>query len=211
MTERQSPLYDISWPVRTGSPVWPGDAPCTLAWTMRRAEGASVNVSELRMSVHTGTHADGPLHVADGALPIGSVPLEPYLGPARVYDVRQHPRIDDAVVDLVVRTPSPRVLFRTGCWTSGGRFPEVFPAITPSAARRLLDAGVRLVGTDAPSVDPFDSKQLETHHILGAAGCAILENLLLRDVPEGEYELIALPLRLEEADASPVRAVLRPR
>jgi arylformamidase len=178
---------------------------------MRRAEGASVNVSELRMSAHTGTHADGPLHVADGALPIGLVPLEPYLGPARVYDVRQHPRIDDAVAELVLRMPSPQRALPHRLLDVGGRFPEVFPAITPSAARRLVDAGVRLVGTDAPSVDPFDSKRLETHHILGAEGCAILENLLLRDVPEGEYELIALPLRLEEADASPVRAVLRPR
>jgi arylformamidase len=211
MVARAVELYDISWPVATGVPVWPGDTPCTLAWTMRRAEGSSVNVAEVRMSAHTGTHADGPLHVADDALPIGKVPLDPYLGPAHLVDVREYGLVDEAVAERVVGLKPQRVLFRTGCWTSSGRFPEVFPSITPDAARLLVERGVRLVGTDAPSVDAFDSKTLETHHILGEAGCAILENLLLRDVPEGEYELIALPLRLVEADASPVRAVLRVR
>lgn len=204
-------LYDISQPVHAGTPVWPGDAPCRLAWTMRRAEGASVNVAELRLSTHTGTHADGPFHVSDEGIRIGAAPLEAYLGPARVVDVTGRSALGTAWAEALLASGRPeRLLLRTGCWRDPRVFPEDFPAPEPEAAARLAAAGVRLVGTDAPSVDPFDSKQLLTHHVLGDGGVAILENLLLDGVPEGEYELIALPLRLEEVDASPVRAVLRP-
>jgi arylformamidase len=203
-------LYDVTWPVGEGIPVWPGDAPCALSWTMLRAEGASVNVAELRMSAHTGTHADGPFHVSDDGVRIGAAPLEAYLGPAVLVDVGDGGRIDAALVERVLAAgPVERVLFRTGCWTDPAVFPTGFAAPEPDAARALVRAGVRLVGTDAPSVDPFDSKELETHRILGDGGVAILENLLLAGVPEGRWELIALPLRLTDADASPVRAVLR--
>jgi len=203
-------LYDVTWPVGEGIPVWPGDAPCSLGWTMLRAEGASVNVAELRMSAHTGTHADGPFHVSDEGIRIGAAPLDAYLGPAVLVDVGVRGRIDlDLVEEVLAGGPVERVLFRTGCWKDPSVFPTDFPAPEPDAARALVAAGVRLVGTDAPSVDSYDSKTLETHHVLGDGGVAILENLLLAGVPEGRYELIALPLRLVDADASPVRAVLR--
>ena len=207
------PIIDISRPVRTGTPVWPGDAPCCVRWTMLRSEGMSVNVAELSMSAHTGTHADGPFHVSDDGVRIGAAPLEEYTGPARVVDARGVGMIDG---DFLLRALGyeahwpPRVLFFTGAWADENVFPTEFAAIAPGAAMMLAGAGVRLVGTDAPSVDPFDSKDLPAHNRFGAAGCAILENLLLDHVAQGDYELIALPLRLEEADASPVRAVLRP-
>lgn len=212
-------LYDVSWPVREGIPVWPGDVPCGIAWSMLRAEGASVNVAELRMSAHTGTHADGPYHVTDEGARIGAAPLEAYVGPALLVDLHGRGRMDaEWVVEVLAAAselpdarPVERLLVRTGCWTDPDTFPTDFPAPEPEAARTLVRAGVRLLGTDAPSVDPFHSKELETHRILGEAGVAVVENLLLQDVPEGEYELIALPLRLVEADASPVRAVLRRR
>lgn len=203
-------LYDVTWPVREGIPVWPGDAPCVLSWTMLRSGGSSVNVAELRMSAHTGTHADGSFHVSDEGVRIGAAPLDAYLGPAVLVEVPSGGRIDAALVEEVLsRGPVERVLFRTGCWTDPEVFPTEFPAPEPDAARALVGAGVRLVGTDAPSVDPFHSRELETHNVLGAGGVAILENLMLAGVPEGRYELVALPLRLAEADASPVRAVLR--
>jgi arylformamidase len=203
-------LYDVSWPVGEGIPVWPGDAPCALAWTSMRAEGAPANVAELRMSAHTGTHADGPFHVADDGIRIGAAPLDAYLGPAVLVDVERGGRIDAALVGrLLAGGAAERVLFRTGCWTDPAVFPTDFPAPEPDAARALVDAGVRLVGTDAPSVDPYDSADLEAHRVLGEGGVAILENLLLAGVPAGRWELIALPLRLVDADASPVRAVLR--
>ncbi|MDQ3555870.1 MAG: arylformamidase [Gemmatimonadota bacterium] len=210
-------LYDITRPISASVPVWPGDTPFRLDWTLRRAEGASVNLARLEMSPHTGTHADAPFHVAADGARMAEVPLDAYLGPARVVEAcgwreAVGPWI---VVDDVERAlagdPQERLLFRTGCWTDLERFPDPFPGFAPDAARRLVDAGVRLVGTDAPSVDPFDSKALPAHHILREGGVANLENLLLDGVPEGEYELVALPLRLEGADASPVRAVLRSR
>lgn len=211
-TTTDGTLYDVSWPLRTGTPVWPGDAECGFRWTMLRSEGETVNVAELRMSAHTGTHADGPYHVTDDGARIGAAPLEAYLGPALLVEVGAGERIDAARVERVLaRGPVERVLFRTGCWTDPDTFPTEFPAPEPDAARALVRAGVKLVGTDAPSVDPFRSRELETHRVLGDAGVAILENLLLAGVPAGEYELVALPLRLVEADASPVRAVLRRR
>lgn len=203
-------LYDISWPVDEGLPVWPGDATYRVSWTMRRAEGASVNVAELCLSAHTGTHADGPFHASDEGVRIGAAPLDAYLGPAVVVDAQGREMIEEEWVSGLLAWQAPeRLLFRTGCWTDPRTFPERFAALDPGAAARLVAAGVRLVGTDAPSVDPFDSKQLPTHRVLGEGGVAILENLLLAGVPEGRYELIALPLRLEESDSSPVRAVLR--
>jgi arylformamidase len=177
---------------------------------MLQSEGASVNVAELRMSAHTGTHADGPFHVSGDGVRIGAAPLEAYLGPAVVADARGRAAIDAALVREVLASGPERVLFRTGAWTDPAVFPTEFAAIDPDAARLLAEAGVRLVGTDAPSVDPFHSKELLTHHVFGEAGVAIVENLWLDEVPDGEYELASLPLRLEEADASPVRAVLRP-
>jgi arylformamidase len=205
-------LIDVSRPVRTGTPVWPGDAPCCVRWTMLRSEGSSVNVAELSMSAHTGTHADGPFHVSDGGVRIGAAPLESYVGPARVVDVRDCRGVIDG--DTLLRVLGPenwpeRVLFRTGAWTDPDVFPTAFAAFAPGAAMMLVGAKIRLVGTDAPSIDPFDSKDLPAHNTFAAGGVAIVENLLLDHVEPGDYELVALPLRLEEADASPVRAVLR--
>lgn len=202
-------LYDVTRPVREGMPVWPGDAPCRLEWTARREHGASANVSALCLSAHTGTHVDGPFHVCDDGARVGAVPLDAFLGPARLVDVRGAAVLGDALVAALLDAGAcERLLFRTGCWRQADRFPEVFPALTRAAAERLAAAGVRLVGTDAPSVDPFASVALPAHAVLCGAGVAIIENLWLDEPPPGDYELIALPLRLEEADASPLRAVL---
>jgi arylformamidase len=203
-------IFDVTRPIRSGMPVWPGDAPCRLRWTARREDGAGYNAAELSLSVHTGTHADGPFHVQDGAARIGAAPLESYLGAAFLADVSAETALDEGWAErLLSRVRPERILIRTRCWTDPAKFPTEFQAPTAAAARILVDAGVRLFGTDAPSVDLYHSVELETHHVLCGAGVAILENLLLDLVPEGTYELIALPLRLEEADSSPVRAVLR--
>lgn len=203
-------LYDITHPVRPGIAVWPGDAPFRLEWTLRRCDGATVNLAELHLSAHTGTHADAPYHAADDGAPIGEVPLDAYLGPALLVDAAGWETISAARIEPILTAERPeRILFRTGCWTDPEVFPQRFAALEPEAAHRLAAAGVRLVGTDAPSIDPFDSKRLPVHNLFREAGIANLENLRLDDVPPGVYELIALPLRLADADASPVRAVLR--
>jgi arylformamidase len=201
-------IHDISQPIGPETAVWPGDHGVELAWTMSRRRGDSVNVAAISLTVHAGTHADGPYHYSDLAPAIGELPLDTYVGPALVVDARGLDVLDESVLDDVELNGVERVLFRTRGLVDAGHFPMVFAAIAPALAERLGDAGVRLVGTDAPSVDPFDSRTLEAHHALAGRGIAILENLVLGDVTPGRYTLIALPLRLVEADSSPVRAVL---
>jgi arylformamidase len=201
-------IIDVSQPVGSATAVWPGDQTFRLAWTLRRDSGDSVNVAAVTLSAHTGTHADGPFHCDDAGEKPAAVPLEAYLGPALVVDVTGRAELDvDAVAGIDLRL-AERILFRTRAHTDATAFPASFAALTPALARRLGETGVRLVGTDAPSVDPFDSKTLEAHRILGQGRVAILENLVLAHVRPGRYTLVALPLKLVEADSSPVRAIL---
>lgn len=202
-------LYDISSPIQAGIAVWPGDTPYRRDEILKMSAGASVNLSTVHISLHTGTHADAPSHFADGAAAIDAVDLSRYLGPALLVTVA----VDGAIrpVDLedcLARRPE-RLLVRCNPSIDPNSFPASFVSFSPEAARRAGSMGVRLVGTDAPSVDPFESKDLPAHHAFQSYGTAILENLFLRDVPDGEYELIALPLRIIGGDASPVRALLR--
>lgn len=201
-------LYDISQPVSSAIAVWPGDQPYRLDWTLRQDRGASCNVAALTMSVHTGTHIDAGFHVlADGAR-AGDLPLEAYLGPAELVDAVGLDALDERVLDRFDAGAATRVLFRTRVRAAASEFPREFLHPTPQLAQQLVNAGVKLVGTDAPSMDHQESKTLDTHKILVNAGVAILENLALSAVPAGRYTLIALPLKLMEADGSPVRAVL---
>lgn len=202
-------LWDISPPVHPGSPVFPGDASFGLRWSWTIGPDCPVNVATLTLSPHTGAHADAPLHYDPEGAPIGSVSLEPYLGRCRVVHavgcgplVRWH-HIEHAVHDV-----PPRVLVRTyvqapTAWDPG------LAAYAPETIERLADLGVVLVGIDTASIDPADSKALSSHQVIRRRGLRVLENLVLDGVPEGDYELIALPLKLTTADASPVRAILR--
>ncbi len=205
---RSRRIFDISQPVGEDTAVWPGDRPVRVDWTMSRRRGDSVNVASIALTVHAGTHADGPLHYLDLGPAVGELPLDAYVGPALVVDARGAREIDEHVLTDVSLDGVERILFRTREAVDATRFPPSFAAIAPALVERLGDAGVRLVGTDSPSVDPFDSKTLDAHRSLSARGIAILENLVLTDVEPGRYLLIALPLRLVEADSSPVRAVL---
>lgn len=201
-------IVDISQPVGMATAVWPGDQPFELVWTMRQDRGDSVNVAAIRLSVHTGTHTDGGFHVtAHGNRP-ATMNLAAYVGRAVVIDARGRAALDEQVVADVDFERTTRILFRTREHVDAARFPQQFLAPTPALARKLVAAGTRLVGSDAPSMDAFDSKTLESHRILADGGVATLENLVLDDVAPGEYTLIALPLKLVEADSSPVRAVL---
>ncbi len=202
-------VIDISQPLGRATAPWPGDAPFRQAWTMLRERGDSVNVAEVSLSVHLGTHADGPAHVADGAPAIGALDLDAYLGRAVVVDARGHgPLLGPDLLDGLDLARSPRVLLRTRDAVDPESFPPEFPALSSALALRLAEEGVLLVGTDAPSVDPAESRELEAHRILGEGGVAILENLVLTGVEAGTYTLLALPLKLLDADSSPVRAVL---
>lgn len=198
---------DVSRPLSPNTAVWPGDQAVRWTWTARREEGSTVNLGALRTTVHAGTHADAPLHVSDDGKPISEMDVDPYVGPAEVLHI-DGLHVTPADVEAV---SAPRVLLRTAASdVPTDEWPDRVTAIMPETVHALEEKGVVLVGTDAPSIDPLDSKTLDAHHALYDAGIVNLEGLLLQDVDPGLYELIALPLRIEGADGSPVRAVLRP-
>jgi arylformamidase len=202
-------LRDISPPISTESPVFPGDTRYAQAWNARIGPGCPVNVATLTLSPHTGAHADAPLHYDDTGATIGAVALEPYLGRCRVIHaigrgaLVEWTHLQHALADL-----PPRVLVRTYARQPTGWDPDL-AAFAPQTVERLADLGVKLIGIDTASIDPAASKDLPSHQVIRRRSLRVLENLVLDDVSEGDYELIALPLKLTSADASPVRAVLR--
>jgi arylformamidase len=204
-------LWDISPPVHAGSPVFPGDARYEQRWAATIAPGRPVNVSTITLSPHTGAHADAPLHYDGDGAAVGALNLAPYLGPCRViHAIGIAPLIQwQHVVHAVDDRLPPRVLVRTYERMPIDGWDGALAAYAPETIERLADLGVTLVGIDTASIDPADSKSLDSHQVIRRRGLRVLENLVLDDVPEGDYELIALPLKLITADASPVRAVLR--
>lgn len=204
-------IYDISRPLAPATQPWPGDTPFSLVWGMRMAEGASCNVSAITLSPHVGTHADAPYHYSDAGASMAAVALDAYIGPALLVDVPELACV--TAPDLAERVPvgTRRVLLRTRGRTARDpyAFDEHFTYLDPGAIDLLAARGCILVGTDAPSVDHLTSQDLPAHKACLRHGILILENLELAHVPDGEFELIALPLKLAGADASPVRAVLR--
>jgi len=202
-------LWDISQTLRPGLPVWPGDTAYAARRTWDMAGGSPVNVSAFEASTHAGTHADAPLHYDPGGAASADVDLTPYLGSCRVVDARRvGPVIGAAFVDTLGALPA-RVLFRTYDAFPHDAWLSDFTTVSAAAIAALAARGVRLIGIDGPSLDPEDSKTMDAHHAVLAADMRILEGLVLDDVPAGDYELIALPLKLAGLDASPVRAVLR--
>ena len=201
-------IWDISPWVDTSSAVFPGDTAYKLEPHFVLGPGCPVNVSRITLSAHTGAHADAPLHYANGASAIGALALEPYLGPCRVvHCIDCGPLIEPEHVARVLGGLPPRLLVRT--LVHARQSWEPFTAFAPATIALLAAHGVLLVGIDTPSVDPASSADLQAHHQLLHHNLRVLENLVLDDVPEGDYELIALPLKLAHADASPVRAILR--
>ncbi len=207
MPSRQ--LWDISPPVHAGSPVFPGDAAYRQQWAMTIGPGCPVNVATITLSPHTGAHADAPLHYDAAGAAAGALDLAPYLGPCRVIHALGVRLVAWRHVEHALADLPARVLVRTYERAPVDRWDPDLPAYAPETVERLADLGVRLIGIDSASIDPADSKTLESHQVIRRRGLRVLENLVLDDVPEGDYELIALPLKLTSADASPVRAVLR--
>ena len=202
-------LYDIT-PAVTGSlAVWPGDTPPTREVLADLTRGDTITLSTLRATVHLGAHADAPSHYGVDAAAIDACPLEPYLGPCRVVRIAaaRGTRIPPSAIPDDLR--SERVLIATETYPDPTSFNEDFAALEPSTVDLLHKRGARLVGIDTPSVDLFASKDLAAHRRFLAHDMAILEGIVLSGVPEGDYELIALPLKLTGFDASPVRAILR--
>jgi arylformamidase len=202
-------IYDISPPISERLAVWPGDTPPRREVLCDMRRGDNITLSTLHATVHLGAHADAPSHYARDAPSIDERSLDLYVGPCQLVRLSV-PRRCRITPDMLPKAITcERVLIATGTFPSPEDFNEDFAAFSPELIEVLHQRAVRLVGIDTPSVDPFDSKDLPAHQACLRCDVAILEGLILRDVPEGEYELIALPLKLVGFDASPVRAVLR--
>ena len=203
-------LWDISPPVDAQSPVFPGDTPYSQQWAATLSDTCPVNVSAITMSPHVGAHADAPLHYDPQGAAVGALALLPFLGRCRViHAINTAPLITIAHLQRALNDVPERLLVRTYRQFPSQKFDTQLTAFDPATVQHLADMGVLLIGTDSASIDPADSKQLPSHQVIRQRGLRVLENLLLDNVPEGDYELIALPLKLTTADASPVRAVLR--
>jgi arylformamidase len=210
ITDPRSRLYDISPAVRPGFPVFPGDTEFAFHWKWTLGPGCPVNVAEVTLSPHTGAHTDAPLHYDAAGASIAEVPLETYLGPCRViHAIGVRPLVTPANLAPHLADLPPRVLVRTYATAPTGRWDPDFAAFDPAALELLHAHGVTLVGIDTPSLDPEQSKTLDSHMVVRRHGMAILEGIVLDAVPAGDYELLALPLKWQGLDASPVRAVLR--
>jgi arylformamidase len=201
-------LYDVTPLISPRLKVWPGDVRPSREVSLDVERGDNVTLSALRSTVHLGAHADAPSHYGCGPA-IHERRLDYYLGPCQLMrvNVGRGQRITPAM--LPAEVTAPRVLFATGTFPDPEVFNTDFAALSVELVDHLHQRGVILIGLDTPSVDVFDSKDLPAHKAFLRNDVAILEGLALAGVPEGTYELIALPLRLEGFDASPVRAVLR--
>ena len=202
-------IYDISPPLSERLAVWPGDVPLHREVQLTMANGDAVTLSALRSTVHLGAHADAPSHMSRDGLTIDRQPLDLYLGPCQVMSVPVPP--NTAITPALLPGPirAPRLLLATGTHPDFEHFREDFAALSAELVHWLHGQGVRLIGIDTPSVDLLRAAELPAHRACAECAIAILEGLVLKDVPAGLYELIALPLKLVGFDGSPVRAILR--
>ena len=201
-------IWDISQVLRPGLPVWPGDTQFAFERTWRMEDGSPVNVGRMTMSTHSGTHADAPLHYAADGLDAATMELDPFIGECLVVDARGVSGEID-VADLPLLDSIDRVLFRTWDAFPHDAWRSDWTPIAAETIEWLGLQGVKLVGTDAPSVDPQESKTMEAPQAGAKHEMRILEGLVLDDVAAGRYELIALPLKIGGGDAGLTRAILR--
>ncbi len=202
-------IYDLSHTLRADMAVWPGDTPFSRTLTMKMDEGDLADSSAITLSLHAGTHLDAPGHSLPGGCTVDKLDLSVLVGAAELVTVRP------AATGITARDLEPslggrprRLLIRANPATDLSEFPYGFVSLTAEAAEVIVAAGVDLLGVDSPSVDPFGSPSLPVHQVLGKRGVVIVENLCFHDIPDGRYTFVALPLKIESADGSPVRAVL---
>jgi arylformamidase len=203
-------FIDISMPLNNNTPPWPGDEPFEYKLTFTMKETGSVNVGQFKGSNHIGTHVDAPFHYDAKGLKISEIPLERFSGQALVVPIKNQSTITARTIKDIDFSEVDKVLFHTGSWKERTSFPEQYTVIGEDVGPFLKSKGIDLIGIDTPSVDPETSKKLVGHHSLYNNDILILEGIQLSGVAPGVYELFAFPLKMEQADGSPVRAVLRP-
>lgn len=202
-------LWDISPTLSPAIPVWPGDTAFRAEPTWQIADGCPVHVSRMTLSTHTGAHCDAPSHYDVDGPSIDAVPLDAYLGACRVIHCIGAALVEPQHVAHALAGLPPRVLLRTYRTAPQAAWDSNFSAIAPATIALLAQHGAQLIGIDTPSIDPQESKTLDAHRVVRRHRMAILEGIVLDAIAEGDYELIALPLKLAGMDASPVRAILR--
>jgi arylformamidase len=212
-------IHDISVLVHNGIPTWPGDPKFSMSLASSIAKGGLVNLTRLEMGAHTGTHMDAPFHFYKDGAGIDELPLEVLMGRCRVFDLSGITRhISPEILEACdwkgsEGTGVTRAVFKTRNsrhWANNDpEFDKNFIALTGDAAMYLVHRGVKLVGVDYLSVEAYGGKTHPVHDTLLGAGVVIIEGLNLSDVAAGDYELIALPLKLKGADGAPARVVLR--
>jgi arylformamidase len=204
--------YDISIPITPTMPTYPGDPPVSIVPEKQIAKGDRSNVSRLSLGNHTGTHVDPPVHFVPGGKTVDQLDLNVLYGPARVVDMTHVERVITARDLECARIPkrAARVLLRTrnsSLWERAG-FQKDFVALAPDAAQWLVDRGVKLIGIDYLSVEAFGAREPQTHRTLLGAGIIVVEGLNLREIAPGNYTLICLPLKIQNGDGAPARAIL---
>ncbi|WP_226581606.1 arylformamidase [Halobacillus litoralis] len=200
---------DISMPLNNATPPWPGDEPFHYSLTYSMDETGSVNIGQFRASNHIGTHVDAPFHYDSEGKKIADLPVERFTGKALVLAMENQPTITREDLQHINFQSVSKVLFKTNSWNDRTSFPDHYTVIGEGAASYLSSQGINMIGMDTPSVDPETSKDLPGHHSLYKHDILILEGIQLSHVSPGTYELMAFPLKMEQADGSPVRAVLR--
>ena len=210
MLENLHEVWDISWPLREGMVVYPGDPEVTSEPYRSLAQGQGCNLTQMRLGTHTGTHVDAPRHFLAEGETVDRLAWAALLGPARLV---QAPAGDSIGADFIrsLRLPAgSRLLLRTRApgEPPPAEFPPAWPALTGEAATEIARAGVILLGVDTPSVDAFHGPEPVVHRTLLGAGMALVENADLSAPPEGQYALLCLPLRVADGDGAPCRAVL---
>src|SRR6266699_1946662 len=210
-------IWDISRTLSDDLAEWPGDEPFHFQLTRKIADGQSVNLGAIGMSVHNGTHGDARFHFDTNGESIEKAPLEIYLGRAAVVDLTEAfsqskekhlITVEDLQPHSEEIAESSRLLVKTGRWSDSTVFPNQIPWIAANVPSWLQKNGVKLLGLDLPSVDEIDSKSLPNHHALAGAEIAIVESLNLSGVGPGIYNFAALPLKIAGGDGAPMRAIL---
>jgi arylformamidase len=204
-------LIDVTVPLDPNTPTYPGNTVFSLEPIKRLARGDSSNVSTLHMSAHAGTHVDAPRHFFDSGPGVESLALELLCGRARVIELTTRKAITPEDLSGIDLNEDVRVLFKTynsRLWGSPDFHPD-FVGVSDAGARYLVDRGVKVVGVDYLSVEPYKTPGAPAHHALLGSGTIVIEGLNLRDVEPGIYEMFCLPLAVVGSDGAPARVVLR--
>lgn len=209
MNLKNCQIYDISPLIAPETAVFPGDTPFQANFLLDMHKGDNLTLSSVTTTVHIGAHTDAPSHYSPQGQTMAERDLSYYLGPVQVIELARKPHYRISPADLAgIYIECPRVLFKTKSFPDPNRWNDDFMAFSPELIDYLAEKNVILVGLDTPSVDLADDKDLLSHQRVFKHNMAILEGIVLEQVPPGLYDLIALPLKMKNADASPVRAVL---